>query len=245
MGEKVLDIDEFFKTIKKHYLIIVVLAVISAAAGVFSTTKMVPIYTATTKVFIGQKNDYMRLYTDEEIQYYQGFMDTFYEVMGINDFMENSLKKYDLKISAPQIKSALNISIPTKSPMFTMTYSGYDEDQVKEVLEAVCDELDKQIDKLGTKDELQIIAPVSVGKLMASKLKRVLLVLGAGIAAGFVIIFVIYYTDDTVKNKEKLESLLPVPVLGEIPEHERKFTKKEKSNANYRRNATINISRGL
>ena len=94
-------------------------------------------------------------------------------------------------------------------------------------------------------EKVQIISDISVGSIISSKSKRVLMSFALGVVCALVIIFVLYYVDDTVKNKEKLESLLPIPVLGEIPAHEKKFVKKEKCNVNNRRNATINISRGI
>lgn len=245
MGEKVLEIDEYFKAIKKRYRLIIICTVITTILGVLSAIKIVPIYIGNTKIYIGKENDYMKLYSDDEIEYYQKFMDTFYEVMEIDNFMEKSLDKYNVKLKAPIIKTSLNISRANKSPMFTISYTSYEEEVVENVLKAICNELENQVDELQRNEKVQIISDISVGSIISSKSKRVLMSFALGVVCALVIIFVLYYVDDTVKNKEKLESLLPIPVLGEIPAHEKKFVKKEKCNVNNRRNATINISRGI
>jgi len=37
------------------------------------------------------------------------------------------------------------------------------------------------------------------------------------------LIFFIDYLDDTIKSNSRLEKVLPVPVLGNIPKHEKGF----------------------
>ena len=54
------------------------------------------------------------------------------------------------------------------------------------------------------------------------------------------LILILDYLDDTLKSKQELERVLPIPVLGDIPKHEKDFLKEE-NYVNSKRNAKINI----
>ncbi|MDU2673318.1 MAG: Wzz/FepE/Etk N-terminal domain-containing protein [Clostridium sp.] len=245
MGEKVLEIDQLFRAIKKGILLIIVLTSITTGLAIYSTSKLMPSYSASLKIFLGSKDNMMTIYSDEELSYYGQFMETFKEILGVDEFIESSLNKYNLNISASQVRGGLQITGSQKTPIYTLSYSSYDKEMASKVLEAVSDELGNQVAKLIPGKSIEVINNVSVATIMPDKKKKVILGFGAGIAISLVIIFIKYYLDDTVKSKDSLEKLLPVTVLGEIPIHEKSFRKEEKISANNKRNSELNISRSV
>ncbi|MEG1254509.1 Wzz/FepE/Etk N-terminal domain-containing protein [Clostridium sp.] len=245
MEEKVLDISEYFYAVKKSILFIIIVTIITTSLGVLNASKIVPTYQSSAKIFLGTKDNLMNLYSEDEIQYYGDFMDTFVEIIGVDDFINETLKKYNLNISAAQVRGGFQISKSSKTPIFTLVYSSSDSEIAKTVLSAICDELSTQVTKLIPGKEVEIIDSVKVWTVMPSKAKRVIWGFGIGLMSSLIIIFIKYYMDNTIKSRDHLAKLLPIPVLGEIPTHEREFVKEEKKYANSKGNAKLHISRSI
>lgn len=246
--EKVLDFGEYFYVVKKHLWLILLITAITTGIGVYSARQIVPSYQGTMKIFLsttGSTEDLMNFYTESELQAYGDFVKIFTEIMGLPGFMEESLQKYDLNINPSAVRGGLNITSSDKTPIFTLNYSSYNQEIIPPVLKAVSDSLSIQVSKLIQGKKVQVLSEPTTYMIMPSKYKRVIFGFGFGAMLSLIILFIKYYMDNTIKTREQLEKLLPIPVLGEIPSHERKFAKEEKKYVSSEKNATIYISGSL
>lgn len=243
--EKVLDISEYLYTVKKHWWLIILITAITTGFGVYIARQIVPSYQGSMKIFLtttGSTEDLMNFYTETELQAYGDFLGIFTEIMGLPGFMEKSLEKYDLNINPGAVRGGLTISSSDKTPIFTLNYGSGDEAIISPILKAVSDALSTQVSKLIPGKKVQVLSEPSTWMIMPSKSKRVIAGGGFGAMLSLIIIFIKYYMDNTIKTREQLEKVLPIPVLGEIPSHERKFEREEKKYASSQKNAPVYLS---
>lgn len=243
--EKTFNIMEFFYTLRRYLWVIILITSITTGAGIYLSSKLVPSYQGYMKIFVGTDENMMKFYSEEELASYGNFINIFTEIVGIDEFMNSTLNKYNLKVSAASVRGGLRITGGTNTPIYTLSYTSYDHDKTGKVLKAVCEEFTTQVESLLPGKKVYILNDVTVGQIMPSKTKRIEAGLGIGIAISLIFIFIKYYLDNTIKSREELEKLLAIPVLVEIPSHEKAFIKEEKKHASSRKNAKVNISRGI
>lgn len=225
MDDKLLDIGDLFNVFKKKFWIIIVITIITTGLGLYKTSKMIPSYQGNTKVFVGNSESLLDYYGEEEIQYYNELMNIFNEIIRVDDFLNDTLKKKNINKSAGEVKGGISIAGSERSPIYTISYSSMNEDGIEEIIKAISSEFTEYIKRMIPETNPKEIDEVRVTTIMPNKTKLIIVAFGIGLILSIGLILVLDYLDDTIKSKEKLEKLLPIPVIGEIPKHEKAFKK--------------------
>lgn len=223
MKDKLIDIEEIFYLFKKKIWILVIITIITTGLGVYKASKMVNQYQGSMKVFVGKSENLLDYYPEKEIQYYSEFMNIFNEIIRVDDFLNDTLEKNNINKTAAEVKGGIGISASEKSPIFTITYTSLSDDNLKEVLTAVSNEFSEYIQRIVPETNPKVIDEVRIFPITPNKKKLVIVAFAVGIIISIGIIFVLDYLDDTIKNKDRLEEILPIPVIGEVPKHEKSF----------------------
>lgn len=223
MDDKLIDIKEILYLLKKKFWIILLVTLITTVFGFYKTTKMTERYQGVTKIFVGKGDSLLNYYPEIEIKYYSDLMNTFNEVIKVGNSLDNALKNSNSNKTSADVSGEIAITGAQKSPIFTVTYNSFSKEGIEEVINAVSNEFSEYIKKMLPETDTKIIDEVRVYPIIPNKKKVIMIAFAVGIIISIGIIFVIDYLDDTIKSKEKLEKLLPIPVLGELPKHEKSF----------------------
>lgn len=223
MDDKLINIEEIFYLFKKNIWILLVIVAMTTGLGVFKASKMVPSYQGSTKVFIGKSDSLLEYYPEKDIQYYNEFMNIFNEIIREDIFLNDTLKKNNINKIAGEVKGGIGISASEKSPIFTISYTSFNEDGIKEVLDAISNEFSDYIKKIVPETKPKTLNEVRVYPIMPNKKKLIIVAFAIGLILGIGLILVLDYLDDRIKNKDRLEKILPIPVIGELPKHEKGF----------------------
>jgi len=207
---------------KKIWILILITGAISCLGG-YKASLMTTSYQATAKIYVGRGNNLMDYYSQNEIQYYNEFMNTFNEIIRVDDFLNETLKKYKINKSSWEVKNSLGFSASENTPIFTVTYNTNDMEGAEQVLTAICEEFNEQAKTIIPDAKPRIIDSSKVYPIVPNKKKLMLMYFGVGVIFSLGLIFFIDYLDDTIKSNSRLEKVLPVPVLGNIPKHEKGF----------------------
>lgn len=223
MDDRLIDIKEILDLLKSKLWIILLAIMITTGFGVYKAINMTESYQGSSKIFVGKGDSLLNYYPEIEIKYYSDLMNTFNEVIKIGDLLDNILKSSNIDKTAAEVGAGITITGAEKSPIFTVTYSSPNQDNMKEIINAVANEFSNYIKKMLPETDIKIIDEVRVSPIIPNKKKVIMVAFIVGIIISIGIIFVLDYLDDTIKSKEKLEKLLPIPVLGELPKHEKSF----------------------
>lgn len=223
MDDKLIDIKEILYLFKKKFWIIFLVTIITTGIGYYKTTTMVTSYQGFSTVFLGKGDTLLNYYSDMDLKYYNELMNTFNEVIRVDDTLNDSLKKSNSDKTAAEVRGGITITGSQKAPIFTIKYTSLSEDGIKEILAAVSSEFSDYIKKMVPETKPKIIDEVVVYPITPNKQRVILICFAIGLILSIGVILVLDYLDDTIKSRERLEKILPIPVLGELPKHDKSF----------------------
>ena len=226
-GEKMLDIRDLLAKFKKKFYILILTTIVGLGAGIYLIKDMAPSYLSSTKIFVGKNEQILNVYSKQELETNGELVNTYSELMKVDDFLTETLKKYNINESVGVVKNSLNLRASTNSPIITINYIGSDMEKSKYILDSISKAFLSQLKSVVPDSNAKVIDSVKVTEIMPSKVKRLLLGSGVGFIIGVIIVFMMYYVDDTINNKDKIEDLTKLPLIGEIPMY--KKTLKSKS----------------
>ena len=246
MEEKLINIefDEVWYLFKKKFWIIIVITAMTTSLAVVKVSKLQPNYSATAKVFIGNGNDMLQVYSESELSYYSQFLTIFSEISKIDGFLDNTLKKNKIDKTSLEVASSLSFASSANTPIVNIYYSSYTDYQMAETLDAVCEVLIDKVKEIMPATNPTILSEAKVATIYPNKTKLPIMAFAAGIILSIGLILVLDYLDTRIISKKQLEKIVPVPVLGSIPVLEKEFRKESKNVCN-KGEAEVTVSRSL
>ena len=241
MEDRLFDFEEIFYLFKKKFWIIIVVTAITTSLAVVKVSKLQPSYSATAKIFMGNGNDMLQVYSESELSYYSQFITIFSEISKIDGFLDDTLKKHKIDKTSLEVASALSFSASANTPIVNIYYSSYTDDQMAETLDAVCEVLLDKVKEIMPTTNPTILSEAKVTTIYPNKTKLPIIAFAAGIILSIGLILVLDYLDTRIISKKQLEKIVPVPVLGSIPIEEKEF-RKEIKNVRNQENAKVSIS---
>lgn len=235
------EFEEVWYLFKKKFWIIIVVTAITTSLAVVKVSKLQPNYSATAKVFMGNGNDMLQVYSESELSYYSQFLTIFSEISKIDGFLDNTLKKNKIDKTSLEVASSLSFASSANTPIVNIYYSSYTDYQMAETLDAVCEVLIDKVKEIMPATNPTILSEAKVATIYPNKTKLPIMAFAAGIILSIGLILVLDYLDTRIISKKQLEKIVPVPVLGSIPIEEKEF-RKEIKNVRNQENAKVSIS---
>ena len=218
MQNRTIEIKELYELFKKKFWIIIVITAIFTVRGYQSASQLTTSYQARIKVYIGDSSNVMTGYMSNNVNYYNDFIASFKEIIMIEDFLNETLEKYDLGLTAGQVSGALSFTQKEgNSPILEINYRSWSQELAREVLEVLAKEFAQQAQKIMPDVQVQVIDSVKVYPIVPNQTAPIRNGILIGIVLSVGLILVLDYLDDTIRKKEELEKILSIPVLGELP----------------------------
>ena len=244
MEDRLFDFEELWYLFKRRFWIIIVIPVLMTSLALYKVSKLQPSYSASAKVFMGNSNDMLDIYSQEELSYYSQFITIFSEISRIDGFLDDTLKKNKIDKTSLEVASSLSFSSSENTPIVNIYYSSYTDEQMEETLNAVCDELIDTVKEIMPGTNPTVLSEARVATIYPNKTKLPMIAFAAGIIISIGLILVLDYLDSRIMSKKQLEKIIPVAVLGSIPIAEREF-RKENKNVHNEKNAQVTVSGSL
>lgn len=220
MSEEKLRIDDILEIIKKRWKpIVFTMLILTIVVAIMSFFVIPPKYEANTKVFIGKENSGDRNYNDNDVQMYQKLLKTYAEVIMTNDLIENSIKEKNMDLESEKILKSLTVTPRADTQILEIKYRNKDKVLARDVVDSITDEFIKTSKELIPNGTVKIVESVKIPKKSVSPNKKVNISIAfiLGIIVGTGIAFLLEYLDNTFKDKEELEEMLGLAVIGIIP----------------------------
>ena len=231
MEDKLIDFEELYYLFKKRWWIVIVITIITTSIAIKKVSSLQPSYYASGQVILSKSEKLMEYYSEEELEYYSKFISTYREVIKIDGSIEKLFNKKNIEIDPNILVSGLNISQGSNIPLFTLSYTSSSNKDLKKIIDIMRDDLISR-----AKDTISNCYPSKIGEVTVStiypnKKKLPIIAFAVGVIISIGLILVLDYFDDRIVSKKQLQRILDIPILADIPTHERSF-KKEDKNAN-------------
>ena len=231
MEDKLIDFEELYYLFKKRWWIVILITMITTSIAIKKVSSLQPSYYASGQVILSKSEELMEYYSEEELEYYSKFISTYREVIKIDGSIEKLFNKKNIEIDSNILVSGLNISQGNNIPLFTLSYTSNSNKDLKKIIDIMRDDLISR-----AKDTISNCYPSKIGEVTVStiypnKKKLPIIAFAVGVIISIGLILVLDYFDDRIVSKKQLEKIIDIPILADIPTHERSF-KKEDKNAN-------------
>ena len=241
MDDKLFDFEEIISLFKRKFWIIIFITSITTGIAYYEASSMKPSYSTSLNIFIAIETDGLDYSTMQQMNFYGRNINTLKDMIMTEEFIESVLQKNNINRDAGEVRGGISVASSEDSPVVSLRFSSGNSEMMTETLEALGTEFIANLKELVPDLDPIIVNTARVSTIWPNKNR----VIQTGVMIGLVIsiglILVLDYLDDTIREKKDLEKVLPIPVLGDIPKHEKQFSK----GGNYvysERDAKVNIS---
>ncbi|GKX67448.1 YveK family protein [Inconstantimicrobium mannanitabidum] len=225
MQQENINLENIIDIIKKRWkLIISIVLAFTLVATVATFFFIKPKYEAKTKLFVGkEENTKNNSYNASDIQMYQQLLKTYTDVIETSDLVTRAIETKKLNVDAGSVLSKLSVNPIANTQILEISYTGTDKNQAKDIVGAITDEFVKTSKDLISNANVKVVETVRLPEGPSSPNKKLNISIGLllGLIVGIGLAFFLEVTDTTFKSKEELETILGIPVIGEIPNTEK------------------------
>ena len=214
-----IDIKELLTYIKEKIWIVGIALVLSVTISLIYTGIIKqPIYkSSTTYVLISDSSN--EGITTSEVTLNEKLIATYKEIIKSRNILEKVINSLKLDMTTQELARTISVEQVSTSSMIKITVSNKDPETAKKIAETIGNEFSKEIESLYKISNLGLVDKALVPTIASneSNTKEMIMINGGALAASLMIIFMLFYFDNTVKDQEQVEEKTNLPVLGSVP----------------------------
>lgn len=225
MNEEVIRIEDIVNILIKRWKMILLITLIATIfSAIVSFFVIPPKYDVSTKVFIGKENTQVQgqdqTYDNNDVEMYQKLLKTYAEIIQTNDLVEKAVDLNNLGLKSEDILKKLKVIPAVDTQILEIQYINEDKVLAKDILDSVTTEFIKSSTELIPNGNVKIIESVKIPEnpVSPNKIMNIAIAFLLGLMISLGLSFLLEFIDNTFKNKEQMEEILGLPVLGVIPD---------------------------
>ncbi|GMK39903.1 capsular polysaccharide type 5/8 biosynthesis protein CapA [Paenibacillus sp. CCS19] len=209
---------------KKLWLVLVIAAIGTAAAGAYSTWVMKPVYQAYTKLIVNStigsagsfQLDLNMINTNLSL------INTYKEIIRTPSIMSLVVEKHpEIDVSPEQLMKGIRFSSVNGTQVVTLYYQDTDYKRAVKIVNSVSQVFQMQIPKIMKVDNVYLLHMADPNKMPAPVKPDITLnmVIGAVLSAllGIGLVLLIDYFDDSIRTEDDVQHYLMLPALVSVP----------------------------
>lgn len=224
-----LDLLELFYVFWKKKIWLIIAVIWGAAMGVVYTRYMVePKYSSsvtlilskpTTEVATDIYNTPEGGITQSDIMLNQNLISTYREIMESRKVSKAVIEKLSLNMSYAEFKKCINVSSVKDTDVIKLSITTTEPELSAKIATEMINVFSEEVVKIYNIKNVSIIdeAEVNRNPVNVNYTKNAVIFAMVLFILTALVIFLIYYFDNTIKSKDEIEKLLEVPVLAVIP----------------------------
>ena len=225
MNEEVIKIEYLVDILIKRWKFILLITLTTTILSIIISFFIIPPkYEASTKMFIGKEDSKIQgkeqNYNDSDVQMYQKLLKTYSEVIQTNDLVEKAVDIESLGLKAKDIFKNLEVIPRADTQIIEIKYTNKEKMLARDILDSITTEFIKTSSQLIPNSNIKIIESVKIpnNPVNSNKFINIAVAFLLGLMISIGISFLLAVIDNTLKNKEQMEKVLQLPVLGIIPD---------------------------
>jgi len=216
-----LDLKELFSFYLRKSPIIIFITILFAILGFcYNEYIQVPMYHGTTTIILVQSNQQTNSnITQNEITINEKLISTYSEIIKSRSVLERVIEKLNLTTTTKELEKQISVNKVNDTSIIDITVSDKNNEKAALIANRLAKEFQKEITKIYNLENVSVIdeAIIEEEPHNVNKTKQMIIFIALGIIISSIIIFIIFYFDNTVKSKKDIDTYLKIPVLGEIP----------------------------
>ena len=222
--------------IKKLPMIILITALVLLVGYIYVEEIQIPMYHGTTTIILVQQKEEAQSVnvTQNELTLNEKLVSTYSQIMKSRRVVEQVISSLNLDTTYNKLKNRVSVTSVSETPIISVTVSDENREKAVKIANELANVFEKEITKIYKLENISVIDEAIVERVPynVNFTKQMLIYTVAGIALSCGIVFVMYYFDNTIKNKKEIETKLNIAVLGEIPIATKLYAEEKKNRRN-------------
>lgn len=218
------DLLTYFKS-KLVYFLIIVAAVTVFGLG-YKTFFEKPVYNSSTSLILTgfTSNDSDSSINNNDLTINQKLLPTYQEITKSRKVLLEVIEDLKLDYEVEELAGNISVTGVTDTEIIKITVTDRDAVTAYKIVSKISDVFSKEVRDIYNVSNISTldVPEVADNPSNMDSLKFVIICICVGIILASVVIFIFYYFDTTIKSVEQVESKIDVPVLGSIPDYNKK-----------------------
>jgi capsular polysaccharide biosynthesis protein len=217
--EETISLQEMFEIVKKRANLILFTTVIGFIISFIATFLVItPKFESQVSLIVKSLNSSTSSITNNV-----AMVNTYKELVKsdavLNSAVKNLNKEQGLNFTSAQLRGAIDIDQPQNSQLFYLKVKTISAEEAAFIANAVAKNFEKKAIKTVPENKLEIVSSATANHSPVSPNKKMNLAIGilVGLMLGVGLAFMLDFMDQSIRNREFVESL-GIPILGEISE---------------------------
>ena len=220
--EQEIEIREIIAIIAKRWWLLLLLLVLTVAtSGIVSFFILTPIYEASTTLLVGKPTEGAQIIY-QDIQLNRQLVKTYGEIARSSTVAKDIINEMNLSITAVELRDKIEVRQRGDTEIIEINVRDESAEHAAFLANGVARVFMTHVANIMKTDNVSVIdsaevpdTPVSPRKLLNMAVAAVL-----SLMAGFFLVFLLEYLDNSIKSPLDVERHLELPILGAIPVHD-------------------------
>ena len=225
--------DLFSYFFKKSPLIILIISITIILVIIYMVSIQVPLYHGTTSIVLVQQSNETTGVTQSDLNVNEKLVSIYSEIIKSRRVLSQVINELNLDFTVSELAKNIQVTSLSNTPIIKISVSDENGEQAVKIANKTADIFSKEVVDIYNMENISILdeAIEEATPYNVNFTKQLVIYSAVGIVLGFGIVFAMYYFNDKINNKKEIETLLNLPVIGEIPIankniHEDKMAKK-------------------
>lgn len=217
-----IDVKELFGYfLKKSWVIILITFIVFLGGTIYSTFIKVPMYQSTISLILATNSDNnttSSTITQSDINLNQNLVNTYTEIIKSKKVVNSTIDELNLDTTYKELNSHISVSSKENTEIINVSVTDEDRYKAKNIADTLATNFKDEVSKIYNMKNVSILdkAEVSKDPYNHNVIKESILYVAAGLFLGFLLLFLRFYFDRTIKNTEEVENKLKLPIMGSI-----------------------------
>jgi len=219
-----IDLRELFDIIRKRFVLIVIIVVLSVmTASVLSFFVLDKEYEASTSLIVGNSKSYSS--SEDALEYnevmmYQKLIKTFSEIAKSRMISEKVIDTLNLEYTVDSLRNKISITSVGDTQMINIQVRDNDPKLAASIANEIATIFQHEVATIMKVENIEVIdaARVPTSPIKPKPFLNIAIALALSLMIGIGICFLLEYFDQTIKTPSDVEKYLELPVIGAIPD---------------------------
>lgn len=231
-----ISLKELGNYILSKILYVIAITLSICFIGIFYLTVLqVPKYDSSTSIiltgFTNVNKDNEATISTNDLSINQKLLSTYQEITKSKKVLEQVIRDLRLSYDVETFAKHISVTGVPDTEIIKITVTDENAELAYLIVKKIAEIFSQEVKSIYNVSNVSILDEPSIAtKASNMGIKRAtILSFGIGIVIAFVLVFIVYYFDTTIKNTNQIETRVNVPVLGSIPDYNNKNKKKNKN----------------
>ena len=219
-----IDLRDFWELIKSKVLLIINCTLVFAIAGlVYLAFLNVPMYRSSTSIVLASNSGANNTITTSDVTINKNLVQTYSEIVKSRKVIENVINNLGLNYSYEGLVKNVSVSAISNTEIIKVSVSDVNASTAARITNNIANVFIDEVSSIYNMTNVKVLdeASIPTAPYNVNYIKTIGISIIAGIIFSLIIIFLIFYFDNTIKSPEQVETKTGLPVLGRIPLHKK------------------------